>query len=95
MSNLRKVAIHRSLVRPQLLMGGDRELVLSLVTVCAMLIFAIFTWTAAVMGIMLLLVGMYVLKLMAKSDPQLRQVYLRHIKYRLTYAARSLPWRTR
>ncbi len=33
------------------------------------------------------------LRLMAKADPLMRQVYLRHIKYRSYYRPTSTPWR--
>jgi type IV secretory pathway TrbD component len=31
--------------------------------------------------------------MMAKADPLMRSVYLRHVKYRATYRPTSTPWR--
>lgn len=33
------------------------------------------------------------LRMMAKADPMMRQLYLRHIAYRPTYRSPSSPWR--
>ncbi len=59
----------------------------------AALIFAIHAWSAAITGGLLWFSALYVLRLMAKADPQMRPVYLRHRRYKRYYAARSTPWR--
>jgi len=56
------------------------------------LIFSAFEFKAFVFGVTLWAFALYVLRLMAKSDPQLRQVYLRHRKYKAYYPARSTPF---
>jgi len=73
-------------------MGGDRELVMFSGLLAFTLIFSAFEFKAFVFGITLWTFALYVLRLMAKSDPQLRQVYLRHRKYRAYYAPRSTPF---
>ena len=39
------------------------------------------------------IVAMGALRVMAKTDPMMRQVYVRHIGYRPTYRPTSTPWR--
>lgn len=85
--------IHRALSRPNLLMGADRELVLLTGLASAILIFVVLTWYAAVLGAAIWLVALAALRMMAKSDPLMRQVYVRHIAYRPAYRATSTPWR--
>jgi len=92
-SSLAHSRIHRALSRPNLLMGADRELVLLTGLASAILIFVVLTWYAAVLGAAIWLVAVAVLRMMAKSDPLMRQVYVRHIAYRPTYRATSTPWR--
>jgi hypothetical protein len=37
--------------------------------------------------------GLFALRMMAKADPMMRQVYLRHASYRTSYRPTSSPWR--
>ena len=86
---LREVAIHESANRPNQLLGGDRELVLVALLVTVSLSFALATWWGIVLSTVLWVTAVAVLKRMGKADPQLRQVYLRHIRYRAFYPAKS------
>ena len=92
-SSLAHSRIHRALSRPHLLMGADRELVLLTGLASAILVFVVLTWYAAVLGAAIWLVAVAALRMMAKSDPLMRQVYVRHIAYRPAYRATSTPWR--
>lgn len=74
-------------------MGGDREMVMLSGLLAAALIFASMNWFAAIIGVFLWICCLYLLRLMAKSDPKMRYVYLRHIKYAAYYPARSTPFR--
>lgn len=92
-SSLERSRVHRALSRPNLLMGADRELVLLTALAAIILIFVVLTWYAAVFGIAIWLVAIAALRMMAKSDPLMRRVYLRHISYKTSYRATSSPWR--
>ena len=85
----RQVPFHESANRPNLLLGGDRELVLVFAILAAMLVFAVMKWWSVVAGVVLWLTAVGVLARMGKADPLLRQVYLRHIRYRAFYPAKS------
>ena len=92
-SLLARSRVHRALSRPNLLMGADRELVLLTALAAIILIFVVLTWYAALFGIAIWLVAVAALRMMAKSDPLMRRVYLRHISYKTSYRATSSPWR--
>jgi type IV secretion system protein VirB3 len=57
------------------------------------LIFAAQDAAATLTGITLWCLALYLCRLMAKKDPRLRSVYLRHRLYRAYYPARSTPFR--
>ncbi|CUX66503.1 Conjugal transfer protein TrbD [Agrobacterium tumefaciens str. Kerr 14] len=92
-SNLIRSRVHRALSRPNLLMGADRELVLLTALAAVILIFVVLTWYAALFGVAIWLVVVAVLRTMAKTDPLMRRVYIRHISYKTFYPATSSPWR--
>lgn len=90
---LRKIAIRRIGNRHNLLMGGDRELVMLAGLLAFALVFSAQELSAAVIGTMLWFVVLSICRQMAKSDPHLRSVYLRHRRYRAYYPAHSTPFR--
>jgi len=89
MDRPREILVHQSCNRHNLLLGCDRELVLFAALLSAMLIISLVTWWGIVSGIVFWLAGVAVLSRMGKSDPMLRQVYIRHVKYRPFYPAKS------
>lgn len=85
--------IHPSLHRAPLVMGGEREPVM----VSALIAFIVgaggMTLVSAVTAFAFWLLALFVLRHTAKTDPQLLQVWLRHIKQQDFYAAQSSPFR--
>lgn len=92
-SSLQRTRIHRALSRPNLLMGADRELVLVTGLASIILIFVVLTWISSVFGLAVWSMIVGLLRMMAKADPLMRHVYLRHITYRPHYRPTSSPWR--
>lgn len=92
MAELRQIPIYRALNRPNLLMGGDRELVLVTILSTAFLIVLLASWYTVVTGIVVWFFGMWGLRWMAKADPLMRNLYLRHIRYSQHYDAKSGPF---
>ena len=90
---LRAIPIRRAGNRDNLFMGGDRELVMFSGLMGFALVFSAQELRASVFGLLLWLAALFVCRLMAKSDPKLRFVYLRHRKYKMYYPARSTPFR--
>lgn len=85
--------IHRALSRPNLLIGADRELVLITGLAAVILIFVVLTVYSALFGIAIWIVIVGLLRMMAKSDPLMRQVYVRHISFAHYYRPTVAPWR--
>ena len=90
---MRQIPIRRAGNRENLFMGGDRELVMFTGLLAGALIFSAQDMRATVFGIVLWFGALYALRIMAKSDPKMRHVYLRHRRYKTFYPARSTPFR--
>ena len=89
MDEPRQVKYHESANKQNLIMGGDRELVLCSGLLAVILVALIQTWWSTVMGVALWIVGVAVLKRMGKQDPMMRQVLIKHLQYRDFYPAAS------
>ncbi|MGE9765347.1 conjugal transfer protein TrbD [Pseudomonas sp. PDM20] len=90
---LHTVPIRRAGNRKTLFMGGDRELVMSSMVLAFTLVFSVQRIDAMVVGVLLWFGALQGLRWMAKSDPAMRQVYMRHRIYKRYYPARSTPYR--
>lgn len=90
---MRTIPIHRSGNRESLFMGGDREMVMFSGLIAAASIFTAMDWMATFYGLALWIGALFVFRLMAKADPKMRPVYMRHRLYKTYYPARSTPFR--
>lgn len=90
---LRSLDIYQALSRPNLIMGADRELVLLTGLLTLVLVFVVLTLPAAMLGLAVWITMVALLRSMAKADPLMRPIYLRHIRYRARYAPTARPWR--
>ena len=93
MAALRYTAMPRALNRPNLLMGAERELVLTAGLLCFGLAIAAVNLVTTIIGTTLWFLIIFLLRTMAKADPMMSQLYLRQLRYRPHYAARSRPHR--
>ena len=91
---LDSVPIHRALTRSNLFLGGDREMVMFSGLIAGTLVFYAFDIKSAVVGILFWVFALFVLRLMAKHDPKMRQTYMRHRLYKAYYPPHSTPWRS-
>lgn len=78
-----------SLNRPQLLLGGERGLVLFAGVMCAVLVASTLKFSAFVLAAGTWAFFVAVLSRMGKYDPMLSRVYARHLRYRDWYPAKS------
>ena len=85
----REVVIHQSANRPNQILGGDRELVLIAMLTSISLAFSLGTWWGIGLSVAFWVGAVAVLQRMGKADPLLRQIYVRHIRYRAFYPAKS------
>ena len=92
--SLRHLPFHRVLHRPSLFLGGEREPALMTLIVAGGLAIAGMNTVSFLVGGALWFSAIPALRWMAKADPQMTKVYLRQIKYRGYYPARSRPFRT-
>lgn len=90
---LERVPVHQALTRSNLFLGGDRELVMFSGLIAGTMIFYALEWKSAVVGMALWCFSLFVLRLMAKHDPKMRQTYMRHRQYRPWYPPQATPWR--
>lgn len=90
---IRTVPIRRAGNRDSLFLGGDRELVMLSGLIAGALIFSALELKALVVGVAMWSLSLFMLRVMAKSDPKMRHVYLRQRRYRKYYPARSTPFR--
>lgn len=84
--------IRQSLVRPVLIAGAERELVIANYTIILALLLGIgFNWITVVVSTLLATLGHWVLVKLSQKEPELRKTYLRHISYKDFYPAQSHP----
>ncbi len=90
MDESRRTSIHSSLTRPLLLAGAERELVLINGTAIAALIFGVgFHLASVTVAIVFATVGHWALTRVARHDPQMSRIYIRHVRYQEYYPSRA------
>jgi type IV secretion system protein TrbD len=85
----REVVFHRSLNRPNLMMGGERELVMLAGVVSVLLIFDLMTWWSIIIGVVWFPIAVGVLAKLGKADPLMRKVATRSFSYQDYYPAKA------
>ena len=88
---MRTIPIHASLLRPSLLAGGERELVILNAIIAAVLIFGVGGMMGIVMGAVIWTAVQFALVQLAKRDPQFRQIFARQIHQQKVYYAAAHP----
>ena len=85
----REIVIHQSANRPNQILGGDRELVLIAMLTAISLAFSLGSWWGVGLSVAFWVGAVAVLQRMGKADPLLRQIYIRHIRGKAFYPAKS------
>ena len=85
----RVVPIHQSAHRPAQIRGCDRGLILTALFAAFCLAFSLLTVWGFALSVALWFGAVAVLRRMGNADPLLRQVYIRHLRYREWYQAKS------
>ncbi len=81
--------IHQSANRPNQILGADRELVLIAMLTAISLAFSLGNWWGIGLSVAFWIGAVAVLQRMGKADPLLRQIYVRHIRHKAFYPAKS------
>jgi type IV secretory pathway TrbD component len=89
MDEPRRIPIHRSLNRPQMMLGGERELVLFSGLLAALIVLSGMNLFSFIGGAAFWTLAMAVLIRMGRADPQLSKVYQRHVRYKAHYPAKT------
>lgn len=92
--SLRRIPFHRVLHRPNLILGGERELVLFTALLTGGLAVTAQNVLATVVSLLIWVVCIGFLRKMAKADPQMSRIYFRQLQYGVYYAPHSRPYRT-
>jgi type IV secretion system protein VirB3 len=89
---LQTIKVHAALNKPNLLLGAERELMLIVGMLSALMIFIAMTWQTFIIGVALWAILSMLLRMMAKADPLMSKIYLRQLKYKDFYMAHSSPF---
>jgi type IV secretion system protein VirB3 len=84
--------LHASLHRPLLIFGGEREMVSLYAITGFTFIFAVLTWWATAIGVVLWIAGQWGLARAAVFDAQLSKTGIRALRYAKAYRARATPF---
>lgn len=89
----RTIPIRQSLHRHVHVLGAERELVMTSALLALLVGVGGMTWIAALTAGLFWVVTIFVLRRMAKADPMMSKVWLRHVKQQTFYPAKSSRWR--
>lgn len=91
---LRRTPMHRALHRPNLILGGERELVLSMLIICGGVGVSSINLVSATVAVVIYVISIGLLRMMAKADPHMSKIYQRQLQYGVYLPPRSTPFRT-
>lgn len=86
---LRRIPIHSSLHRANLVMGAERELALGSALAALLVGLGGMSLVSASTAIVFWVSTIWVLRRMARADPMMSKVWLRHVRQQVFYSARS------
>ena len=90
---MRLLPIHQSLHRHAHILGAERELVMTSALIALLVGVGGLTAVSIISAVAFWLMAVFALRRMAKSDPIMSRVWLRHIKQQEFYSAKASCWR--
>lgn len=90
---MRTVPIRQSLHRHNQVFGAEREMVMFSALIALLVGVGGMTFISGVSAGLFWLCSIFVLRLMAKNDPVMSKVWIRHVKQQDYYPARGSRWR--
>jgi type IV secretion system protein VirB3 len=84
--------IYRSLHKPNLFFGAEREPVLAVGVMALALTFSSFSPFVGGISLLIWIIALFFLRIMAKKDAMLAKIWLRHIRYQAFYPAKTGIW---
>ena len=89
----RTLPIHQSLHRHAHVLGAEREPVMTSALIALLVGVGGLTFISAISALIFWIVCIFALRRMAKADPVMIRVWMRHIKQQDYYPAKSSRWR--
>jgi type IV secretion system protein VirB3/type IV secretion system protein VirB4 len=89
----RLLPIHQSLHRPAHVLGAEREPVMTAALIALLVGVGGLTFVSIATAALFWLAAVFALRRMAKADPIMSRVWLRHIKQQDFYPAKAGRWR--
>lgn len=86
---LRRIPVHSSLHRANLVMGAERELALGSALAALLVGIGGMSLVSAGAAIVFWFCVIWALRRMARADPMMSRVWLRHVRQQVFYSARS------
>jgi len=90
--SLKSIPIHSALNKPNLILGGERELMLFTGLITSTMIFVAISLQSAIIGAVVWFIFSSILRKMAKADPLMSKIYIRQLNYQHYYPAHSTPF---
>ena len=90
---VRKIVVHQSLQRHNFVMGAERELVMTSALIALLVGIGGLTLLSGAAAAVFWIVAVFVLRRMAKADPIMSKVWMRHVKQNDFYSAKASRWR--
>ena len=89
----RTLPIHQSLHRHTHVLGAEREPVMTAALIALLVGVGGLTAVSGISAVAFWIVAVFALRRMAKADPVMSRVWLRHIKQQDFYPAKASRWR--
>ncbi len=89
----RTITLHQSLHRHNFVLGAERELAMSSALIAILVGVGGMTLIAACTASLFWICAIFVLRRMAKADPMMSKVWMRHVKQQIFYNSKSSRWR--
>lgn len=89
----RRALIHQSLHRQNLVLGAERELAMSSALIALLVGVGGMTVISGIAAFVFWLAAIFVLRRMARADPLMSKVWMRHVKQQDLYSAKASRWR--
>ncbi|GKG93852.1 conjugal transfer protein TrbD [uncultured Desulfovibrio sp.] len=91
--NERHTPIHQSLHRHNLVLGAERELAMSSALIALLVGIGGVTVISGIAAFVFWIAAIFVLRRMARADPLMSKVWMRHVKQQDLYSAKASRWR--
>lgn len=90
----RHIPVHQSLHRHNLVLGAERELAMTSALIALLVGVGGMTAISGLAALLFWIISIFILRRMARIDPLMSKVWMRHIKQQILYQSKSSRWRS-